>query len=122
MNTQARRLQLVRNIADFDYIVTSSEKESLLLEVTLIQKYQPYYNIRLKQGTGYPYIKITNERDPQIMLVSDVKKDGAHYFGPYPNVYAPLKKLCTSCRKYIHYVVVMVTKVARVCMPIWANA
>lgn len=80
--------ELVRNIANFDYIVTSSEKESLLLEVTLIQKYQPYYNIRLKQGTGYPYIKITNERDPQIMLVSDVKKDGAHYFGPYPNVYA----------------------------------
>lgn len=80
--------ELVKNIADFDYIVTSSEKESLLLEVTLIQKYQPYYNIRLKRGTGYPYIKITNERDPQIMLASDVKKDGAHYFGPYPNVYA----------------------------------
>ncbi|MBM7618085.1 excinuclease ABC subunit C [Weissella uvarum] len=80
--------ELVKNIADFDYIVTSSEKESLLLEITLIQKYQPYYNIRLKRGTGYPYIKITNERDPQIKLASEVEKDGAHYFGPYPNVYA----------------------------------
>lgn len=85
--------QLVENIADFDFIVTSSEKESLLLEVTLIQKYQPYYNIRLKGGTGYPYIKITNERDPKIELDNEVKKDGAHYFGPYPNVYAAQETL-----------------------------
>lgn len=85
--------QLVSNIADFDYIVTSSEKESLLLEVTLIHKYQPYYNIRLKQGTGYPYIKITNERDPQIELANEVEEDGAHYFGPYPNVYAAQETL-----------------------------
>lgn len=80
--------QLVENIADFDYIVTSSEKESLLLEITLIQKYQPYYNIKLKKGTGYPYIKITNERDPKIELVSEILDDKARYFGPYPNVYA----------------------------------
>ncbi|MCM0583197.1 excinuclease ABC subunit UvrC [Weissella diestrammenae] len=85
--------ELVRNIADFDFIVTSSEKESLLLEITLIQKYQPYYNIRLKRGTGYPYIKITNDRDPKIELASDVKKDGAQYFGPYPNVYAAQETL-----------------------------
>ncbi|MDR3241324.1 MAG: excinuclease ABC subunit UvrC [Lactobacillaceae bacterium] len=85
--------ELVRNIADFDFIVTSSEKESLLLEITLIQKYQPYFNIRLKRGTGYPYIKITNERDPKLELVSDVKQDGAQYFGPYPNVYAAQETL-----------------------------
>lgn len=85
--------QLVANIADFDFIVTSSEKESLLLEITLIQKYQPYYNIRLKRGTGYPYIKITNERDPQIQLANEVADDGAHYFGPYPNVYAAQETL-----------------------------
>ena len=65
--------QLVENIADFDFIVTSSEKESLLLEITLIQKYQPYYNIRLKRGTGYPYIKITHESDPKLELANDVK-------------------------------------------------
>ncbi|WP_373750816.1 excinuclease ABC subunit UvrC [Weissella soli] len=85
--------QLVENIADFDFIVTSSEKESLLLEITLIQKYQPYYNIRLKRGTGYPYIKITHERDPKIELVSEVKQDGGQYFGPYPNVYAAQETL-----------------------------
>lgn len=85
--------QLVENIADFDFIVTSSEKESLLLEITLIQKYQPYYNIRLKRGTGYPYIKITHEADPKLELANDVKNDGAQYFGPYPNVYAAQETL-----------------------------
>ena len=85
--------QLVENIADFDFIVTNSEKESLLLEITLIQKYQPYYNIRLKRGTGYPYIKITHESDPKLELANDVKEDGAQYFGPYPNVYAAQETL-----------------------------
>ncbi|MCT0010309.1 excinuclease ABC subunit UvrC [Weissella confusa] len=85
--------QLVENIADFDFIVTSSEKESLLLEITLIQKFQPYYNIRLKRGTGYPYIKITHESDPKLELANDVKEDGAQYFGPYPNVYAAQETL-----------------------------
>lgn len=80
--------RLVSEIADFETIVTSTNKESFLLEITLIQKHQPYYNIKLKRGTGYPYIKITNERDPQILITGDVKKDGAYYFGPYPNVYA----------------------------------
>lgn len=85
--------ELVKNIADFDFIVTNSDKEAFLLEITLIQKWQPYYNIRLKSGTGYPYIKITNERNPQLILVSDVKKDSAFYFGPYPNVYAAQETL-----------------------------
>ncbi|MDV7693751.1 excinuclease ABC subunit UvrC [Pediococcus parvulus] len=80
--------RLVSEIADFDYIVTSSDKEAFLLEITLIKKYQPYFNIKLKRGTGYPYIKITNERDPQMLISGDVKKNGAYYFGPYPNVYA----------------------------------
>ncbi|MBO9165218.1 excinuclease ABC subunit UvrC [Lactiplantibacillus pentosus] len=80
--------RLVSEIADFEFIVTSTDKEAFLLEITLIQKYQPYFNIKLKKGTGYPYIKITNERDPQILIVSDVRKDGGYYFGPYPNVYA----------------------------------
>ncbi|MDY1545405.1 excinuclease ABC subunit UvrC [Lactiplantibacillus pentosus] len=80
--------RLVSEIADFEFIVTSTDKEAFLLEITLIQKHQPYFNIKLKKGTGYPYIKITNERDPQILIVSDVCKDGGYYFGPYPNVYA----------------------------------
>ena len=80
--------KMVLEVADFETIVTSTNKESFLLEITLIQKHQPYFNIKLKRGTGYPYIKITNERDPQIKITGKIKKDGAYYFGPYPNVYA----------------------------------
>lgn len=83
-----RRAELVKEIRDFDIITVSSDKESFLLEITLIKKYQPYYNVQLKQGTGYPYIEITNERDPQTRLTSIVRKDEGYYFGPYPNVYA----------------------------------
>lgn len=88
-----KRAQLVSEIRDFETIVTSTDKEAFLLEITLIQKHQPYYNTKLKRGTGYPYIKITNERDPQLKLVSKVKKDGGYYFGPYPNVYAAQETL-----------------------------
>lgn len=85
---EGKTARLVSEIRDFETIVTSTDKEAFLLEITLIQKHKPYYNIKLKQGTGYPYIKITNEKDPQLKIVSQVKKDGAYYFGPYPNVYA----------------------------------
>lgn len=77
---------LVEEITDFEYVVTDSDKEALLLEVTLIQKHKPKYNILLKFGTTYPYLKITNERHPQLIITSEVEKDGADYFGPYPNV------------------------------------
>lgn len=80
--------KMVSEVADFETIVTSTNKESFLLEITLIKEHQPYFNIKLKQGTGYPYIKITNERDPQTKITGQIKKDGAYYFGPYPNVYA----------------------------------
>lgn len=83
-----RRAELVQEIVDYDIITVSTDKEAFLLEVTLIKKYQPYYNVQLKQGTGYPYIEITNERDPQTKLTSIVRKDSGYYFGPYPNVYA----------------------------------
>jgi excinuclease ABC subunit C len=85
---EGKTAKLVSEIHDFETIVTSTDKEAFLLEITLIQKYKPYYNIKLKRGTGYPYIKITNERDPQLMIVSKVLNDGGYYFGPYPNVYA----------------------------------
>ncbi|WP_270397079.1 excinuclease ABC subunit UvrC [Ligilactobacillus ruminis] len=85
---EGKTAKLVSEIRDFETIVTSTDKEAFLLEITLIQKHKPYYNIKLKRGTGYPYIKITNERDPQIMIVSKVLNDGGYYFGPYPNVYA----------------------------------
>ena len=85
---EGKTAKLVSEIADFDYIVTASDKEAFLLEITLIKKYQTYYNIKLKKGTGYPYIKITNEKDPRMQIVSNVRRDGGYYFGPYPNVYA----------------------------------
>jgi len=86
---EGKTAKLVSEIVDFETIVTSTDKEAFLLEITLIQKHRPYFNIKLKQGNGgYPYIKITNERDPQIKIVNSLSKDGAYYYGPYPNVYA----------------------------------
>lgn len=79
---------LVADIDHFEFIVTKTNKESLLLEISLIKQYQPKYNIKLKQGSMYPYLKITNERDPQLVITSTVEEDGGIYFGPYPNVYA----------------------------------
>ncbi|MBS9335682.1 excinuclease ABC subunit UvrC [Fructobacillus papyrifericola] len=90
---EGKTAELVANIVDFDFIVTNSDKEAFLLENELIKKYKPYYNIRLKYGTGYPYIKVTQERNPRLALVSEVKKDGAFYFGPYPNVFAAQETL-----------------------------
>ena len=90
---EGKTARLVSQIRDFETIITSTDKEAFLLEITLIQKHKPYYNIKLKQGTGYPYIKITNERDPQLKIVSQVKQDGGFYFGPYPNVYAATETL-----------------------------
>ena len=92
-NHEGKTAKLVSEIRDFETIITSTDKEAFLLEITLIQKHKPYYNIKLKRGTGYPYIKITHEKDPQLKIVSQVKKDGGYYFGPYPNVYAATETL-----------------------------
>lgn len=80
--------RLVQEIVDFEYIVTSSEIEALILEMNLIKKYDPKYNILLKDDKSYPYLKITNERHPRLLITRKVKKDKAKYFGPYPNVLA----------------------------------
>ncbi len=74
---------MVENIADFEYIVTDTEMEALVLECNLIKKYKPYYNILLKDSKQYPYIKITADEYPKIMLARKITKDGAKYFGPY---------------------------------------
>lgn len=76
---------LVSHIADFEYIVTDTVVEALILENNLIKKYSPHYNIMLKDDKTYPYIKITNEEHPRLEIVRRVLKDGAKYFGPYPN-------------------------------------
>ncbi len=74
---------MVDNIADFEYIVTETEIEALVLECNLIKKYKPYYNILLKDGKQYPYIKISAGEYPKISLARKIIKDGARYFGPY---------------------------------------
>lgn len=77
--------RLVSEIEDFEYIVTSSDLEALILELNLIKKHDPKYNIMLTDDKTYPYIKITNEKYPRILTTRKVKKDKAKYFGPYPN-------------------------------------
>ena len=75
---------MVKNIADFYYIVVPNEAEALALENNLIKRYQPYYNILLKDGKSYPYIRIDLKQDfPRLEIVRKLKRDGAKYFGPY---------------------------------------
>ncbi|MDO4432912.1 MAG: excinuclease ABC subunit UvrC [Aerococcaceae bacterium] len=78
--------KLVSQIHHFETIVTHSNKEALILEINLIQEYKPPFNIKLKEGTMYPYLKITKERHPQLIITNSVQKDGGLYFGPFPNV------------------------------------
>ncbi|WP_200411405.1 excinuclease ABC subunit UvrC [Virgibacillus salexigens] len=80
--------RLVQEIETFEYIVTSSEIEALILEMNLIKKYDPKYNVMLKDDKSYPYLKITSERHPRLLITRKVKKDKGKYFGPYPNVIA----------------------------------
>ena len=77
--------RLVSEIEDFEYIVTSSDLEALILELNLIKLHDPKYNVMLKDDKTYPYIKITNEKYPRVLITRKVKKDKAKYFGPYPN-------------------------------------
>ncbi|MFF2763868.1 excinuclease ABC subunit UvrC [Bacillus altitudinis] len=84
----AKTQRLVSEIEDFEYIVTSSNIEALILELNLIKKYDPKYNVMLKDDKTYPFIKITNELHPKLIVTRNVKKDKGKYFGPYPNVQA----------------------------------
>ncbi len=75
---------MVKNIAEFEYIVTDSEMEALILECNLIKKYSPRYNILLKDDKHYPFIKITiNEEFPRVFVTRNIANDGGKYFGPY---------------------------------------
>ena len=93
---------LVNDIVDFEYIVTSSELESLILEITLIKKYNPKYNILLKDDKSYPYIELTNEKYPRLRVVRNInrKKNKNHLYGPYPNVTAARKTVNMINRIY----------------------
>ncbi|EHI69741.1 excinuclease ABC subunit UvrC [Streptococcus ictaluri] len=86
---------LVSEIEDFEFIVTESDTEALLLEINLIQENMPKYNIKLKDDKSYPFIKITNEQFPCLMITRQIKKKDGLYFGPYPDSYTAneVKKL-----------------------------
>ncbi|WP_147565626.1 excinuclease ABC subunit UvrC [Clostridium tyrobutyricum] len=85
-NHSAKVRAMVENIYEFEYIVTDSEIEALILECNLIKKYRPKYNILLKDDKHYPFIKLTmNEDFPRIIITRRIKKDGSKYFGPFPN-------------------------------------
>lgn len=88
-NHSSKVKSMVKNINSFEYIITDSELEALILECNLIKKYRPKYNVLLRDDKTYPYIKVTvNEDYPRILKVRRVLKDKAKYFGPYTNVEA----------------------------------
>ena len=93
---------LVEDIDDFDYIVTSSELESLILEITLIKKYDPKYNILLRDDKTYPYIELTNEKYPIVRMIRNTKrkKIKTHLYGPFPNAAAARKTVNIINRLY----------------------
>lgn len=80
--------RLVQDIVDFEYIVTASNMEALILECNLIKKHHPRYNVLLKDDKTFPYIKITHEEHPRLEVTRRVVKDKGKYFGPYPNAFA----------------------------------
>ena len=85
----AKTTKLVSEIDNFDYIICASNKESFVLEINLIKQYDPKYNIMLKDDKTYPYIALTNEKNPRLIVTREARKRNfARYFGPYPNVKA----------------------------------
>ena len=81
--------KLVSEIADFDFIVTASEKEALVLEINLIKKHRPKYNIQFIDSSSYPYIKLSKDKAPTLSIARDAKKDRrSTYFGPFPDAFA----------------------------------
>ena len=95
--------KLVSEIVDFEYIVTNSETEALVLELNLIKKYDPKYNILLRDDKTYPYIELTNEKFPRLLVVRNInlkKHKHKRIYGPYPNVYAARKTVNLLNRIY----------------------
>ena len=101
-NVVGKTKKLVSEIADFEYIVTSSELESLILEITLIKKYNPKYNILLKDDKSYPYIEFTKDKYPILKVVRNIKlkKNKNDLYGPFPNVGAARRTVSMLNRIY----------------------
>ncbi|MBU3213628.1 excinuclease ABC subunit UvrC [Clostridium estertheticum] len=109
-NHSVKVMAMVKNIAEFEYIVTDSEMEALILECNLIKKYSPRYNILLKDDKHYPFIKITiNEEFPRVFVTRNIANDGGRYFGPYTDsaaVYSTIELIkqifpLRTCRRNI---------------------
>lgn len=102
-NHTGKTLIMINDVYDFEYIVTGTEIEALILEMNLIKKYVPKYNILLKDGKSYPYIELTNEKYPRLSIVRNThlkKYKNSMLFGPYPNVYAARKTVDLLNRIY----------------------
>ena len=112
--------RLVSEIEDFEYIVTSSNIEALVLELNLIKQYDPKYNIMLKDDKTYPYLKMTAERHPKLIITRQVKKDKGKYFGPYPHAHA-----AGETKKLLDRLILIGNAIrcliASVCIIIWVN-
>ena len=91
---------LMRNVCNLEYIVTDTELEALILEANLIKTHKPRYNISLKDDKKYPYLRITQEPFPRILVTRDIVKDGSHYLGPYTDVKAMRRMLETMHRLF----------------------
>lgn len=91
---------MVSKVETFEYIITDSELEALVLEANLIKKYKPYYNILLKDDKNYPYIKVTNEEYPRLKFVRKMVRDGAKYFGPYTSAAMVREAIDFACKMF----------------------
>ncbi|MBR6234920.1 MAG: excinuclease ABC subunit C, partial [Spirochaetales bacterium] len=103
-NRDRKTQALVEKIRDIDHVITGNDYEALILENNLIKKYNPHYNILLKDGKSYPMIRITKEDFPKVFTTRRILKDGSEYFGPYPeaqkiNQYMDLIDRLFSLRK-----------------------
>ena len=96
----AKTTRLMGKVADFDLLVTQNEIESLILEANLVHEHKPRYNVRLKDDKHFPYIKITNEPFPRVLVVRRLEKDNATYFGPYTSARSMRRTLALVMRLF----------------------
>ena len=82
-NQSSKTISMMKNASDLEWIVVENEVEALLTEANLIKKYRPKYNVLMKDDKSYPYIQITKEPFPQVLLTRTIKKDGSKYYGPF---------------------------------------
>lgn len=99
-NAKTRRL--VAEIADLEWIITESEVEALILEANLIKKYRPRFNVRLKDDKRYPYLKVTNDEFPKVLITRRMRRDEGRYFGPYTSTSA-LRETLDLLRRLFPY-------------------